>query len=134
MRTDAPAAEALSRRNSTSHYSSKRRKRTRSTIAKGVLLALLAVLLAGGLWVWSYVHRINQKLSTGVNQDLLSILAESENPGDPFYVLLLGVDKSEERAETDGEEYFNYRADTIILARIDPKNVKVTLVSIPRDT
>ena len=134
VRTDAPAATALSRSNSAAHYASKRRKRSRSLFLRGALLVLVSILLAGGLWLWSYVHRINQKLSTGVNQDLLSILAESENPGDPFYMLLLGVDKSEERAETDGAEYWNYRADTIILARIDPKNVKVTLVSIPRDT
>lgn len=134
VRTDAPAATALSRSNSAAHYASKHRKRSRSLFLRGVLLVLVSILLAGGLWVWSYIHRINQKLSTGVNQDLQSILAESENPGDPFYMLLLGVDKGEERVETDGEEYWNYRADTIILARIDPQDVKVTLVSIPRDT
>lgn len=132
--TDAPAAQALSRSNSAAHYASKRRRRSTTGIIRGALLALLAVLVVGGIWGWTYINRINQKLSSGVNQDLLSILAESENPGEPFYMLLLGVDKSEQRAETDGEEYYNYRADTIILARIDPRNVKVTLVSIPRDT
>ena len=33
-----------------------------------------------------------------------------------------------------GDSDANFRADTIILARVDPKNKKITLISIPRDT
>ena len=60
----------------------------------------------------------------------------------PFYMLLLGVDSNE--ARLDGSEVGdvgaygagqeNYRTDTMILARVDPGNKKVTLVSIHRDT
>ncbi len=55
---------------------------------------------------------------------------------DPFYMLLLGVDKSEQRAESAeyGQDSSNYRTDSIMLARIDPKQKQVTLVSIHRDT
>ena len=49
-------------------------------------------------------------------------------------MLLLGVDKSDERASEWGDSTSSFRSDTIILARIDPPAQKVTLVSIPRDT
>ena len=48
-------------------------------------------------------------------------------------MLLIGIDRSEYREETN--EYDGaYRSDTLILTRVDPKNKKVTLVSIYRDT
>ena len=50
------------------------------------------------------------------------------------HMLLLGVDEDDARDESWGSSQANYRSDTIILARIDPKNQKITLVSIPRDT
>lgn len=133
--TEAEGADsALSRSNSVARYSAMRRRGTRRNILRGILVVLLVALLGFGGLAWAYINNINKRLTAGANQDLLSILAERDKPSDPFYMLLLGVDKSEQRAESDGEEYWNYRADTIILARIDPQDVKVTLVSIPRDT
>ena len=128
------ASSALSRNNSVAHYSAMRRRGMRRTILRSILVVLLVGLLGFGGLAWAYINNINQRLTAGANQDLLSILAERDKPSDPFYMLLLGVDKGEERVEEEGEEYWNYRADTIILARIDPQDVKVTLVSIPRDT
>lgn len=128
------ASSPLSRNNSVAHYSAMRRKGTRRTILRSILVVFLVALLGFGGLAWAYINNINQRLTAGANQDLLSILAERDKPSDPFYMLLLGVDKGEERVEEEGEEYWNYRADTIILARIDPQDVKVTLVSIPRDT
>ena len=131
---NGPTAEDLSRDNSLSRYSSKRRSRGRRIIIRSVIIAFAALVVVGVTAALAYINDINTKLSSGVTEELLATLSERAEPDDPFYMLLLGVDKSEERAESDGEEYWNFRADTIILARIDPKEVKVTLVSIPRDT
>ena len=48
-------------------------------------------------------------------------------------MLLIGADKSEDR-EASGEYGGAYRTDSMILARVDPKEKEVTLISIPRDT
>jgi len=81
------------------------------------------------------VSSINSRLSTGIDSSLRSTLSATSN-GNPFYMLLLGIDKDEDRAE--GTEYGSsdsaYRSDSIMLVRIDPTNKKVTLVSIHRDT
>jgi LCP family protein required for cell wall assembly len=69
-----------------------------------------------------------------VDSDLRDTLTQTSDE-EPFYMLLLGIDKDEERADSSqyGEDDSAYRTDTIILARIDPTNKKVTLISIPRD-
>lgn len=132
--TGVASNDALSRDNAVAHYSRMRRRRTRRAILRGILIVILVALLGFGGLAWAYINNINKRLTAGANEDLLTILSERDKPSDPFYMLLLGVDKSEQRAEEEGSEYWNYRADTIILARIDPRDVKVTLVSIPRDT
>lgn len=124
----------LSRSSAASYYASRHRGRVFRSTLRAILTAAVVAVIALGVYAWAYVSSINQKLTKGANEDLLSVLAERDKPGDPFYMLLLGVDKGEELTEEYGEEYWNYRADTIILARIDPQEVKVTLVSIPRDT
>ena len=48
-------------------------------------------------------------------------------------MLLMGTDKSEDR-DASGEFGDAYRSDSMMLARIDPQQKKVTLVSIERDT
>jgi len=50
--------------------------------------------------------------------------AESQNDG--FYVLIVGTDSR--------DDDYTGRSDVLILARVDPTNATVTLVSIPRDT
>ncbi len=101
----------------------------------GVLIGIAIVLLAGVGAVAAYVHNINTKLTKNVDKNLVSELTATE-PGDPFYMLLLGTDRDEERAESSeyGSDDSAYRSDSIMLVRIDPKNVKVTMVSIHRDT
>ena len=59
------------------------------------------------------------------NQKLHDALVAQESTEQPFYVLLLGLDKENQGAS---------RSDAIIVARIDPSNAKITMVSIPRDT
>lgn len=55
---------------------------------------------------------------------------------DPFYVLIIGNDSREGTVSISDPYYADGagRSDTMMLARIDPNNYQVTLVSIPRDT
>ncbi len=104
------------------------------SIIKRVLISLgiiVAVGVAVGAIIFNSLPQFNK-----VNDDGLSAALTQEAPGDPFYMLLLGIDKSEIRANVlgEGDDYHNYRADTIILARVDPKTPRLTLVSIHRDT
>ena len=55
---------------------------------------------------------------------------------DPFYVLIVGNDSragTVDAKEGDSDRGPAY-SDTIILTRVDPRDCKITLVSIPRDT
>ena len=131
-RVDAPNEYS---RTNVERYSGKRRKRTtRRNILRGIAIALVVVLVGGGtaaaLWINGVQNRMNnrQVITPELQQSLASSSDDNTpaEPNDPYYVLLLGTDGRP--GETD------YRADTIILARIDPPNKRVTLLSIPRDT
>ena len=119
-----------------SSYARKRQSRNRKVVLRGVLIGILCVVLAGGTAVAAYLMNINTQLSSGLDQETKDLLADSVQYDDPFYMLLLGVDKSEERMESDeyGADESNYRSDTIILARVDPKAQTITLLSLHRDT
>ena len=82
-----------------------------------------------------YAGVIQGKLGFGLDSDLFAALTKV-NRGDPFYALLLGIDKDQERANSKafGPSDAAYRADSLMLARIDPKQDQVTLISIHRDT
>ena len=114
-------------------YTEKRRKKSRGRALKVALVAVLAVVVgavvAGAAYIMDINNRLTEDLPEEVRQQLVAV-----DPQEPFYMLLLGVDKSEERSGEWGSSTANFRADTIILARIDPPAQKVTLVSIPRDT
>ncbi len=109
-----------------------RKKRKRKRILIGVLCGLLTLCLGCFAFAVVYINNINSNLKQGVGADLLSALMPTDTPTDPFYVLLLGTDGSAERtAEGDGDAF---RSDSMMLARIDPKDKKCAIVSIPRDT
>ena len=131
----APSASDLSRGNALAYYGSRRRRPRLSRGLRAALITVASVFLVSGIALAAYVAHINAKINGNVSSDLLSVLTDAQD-NEPFYALLLGIDKDEERAQ--GSEYGSdssaYRTDTIILARVDPKNKKVTLVSIPRDT
>ncbi|MDO4443218.1 MAG: LCP family protein [Slackia sp.] len=97
-----------------------------------VLVLLLAVggVAFGGIM---YVNSISDKLHQDVDEDLMQVLsAEQAAPGEPFYMLVMGVDRSEERL-TQGD-MDTFRSDSMILTRVDPVQKSVSLVSIERDT
>ena len=118
------------------YHSSNKKKSNRRIVVIAVLSVFLLLVVSFGLAAWLYVSNINSKLSENVTDELRDQLVQKE-AGDPFYLLLLGVDKDQGRIE-DTENYgadeHNYRSDSIMVCRIDPKDVKVSMVSIHRDT
>ena len=133
-RSRTAGAHAASRSEGASAYANRRRKKRRGRVLRVVLVTLLVALVGVGTAAAAYIAHINSALSSNVSDDLRAQLSEPVQQSDPFYMLLLGVDKSEARAEDWGGDASNFRSDTIILARIDAPAQKVTLVSIPRDT
>jgi LCP family protein required for cell wall assembly len=132
--SDIDASDEYSRDN-VERYSNKRRKHSlRRSVLRGVIIALVVVLVCGGVAFAMWINNVQTRMNNGqvITPELQQSLADTtqdstpSEPNDPYYVLLLGTDGRP--GETD------YRADTIILARIDPPNKRVTLLSIPRDT
>ena len=132
------STDAYSRDSSVDRYARTRRKRKRLGGLRVFLIVLfLAILGAGGVAL-AYMNNLSGKLNSGIDSALRSNLKETV-AGDPFYVLLMGVDKSQSRtsgaeASLYGDSDADFRADSIILARIDPSQKQVTLVSLHRDT
>ena len=106
-------------------------KKHATKIIVGILIFLLALLLALGGGFYLYMQKISQDLNAEVQEELSASLIEPDRPDDPFYMLLIGNDHSKEREATMGE---NARSDSMILARVDPLKPQVTLISIQRDT
>ena len=106
----------------------------KKTILQRTLITI-GIIVAVGVAVGAFIFNSLPQFNT-VNDEGLSTELTREAPGDPFYMLLLGIDKSGIRANVlgQGDDYHNYRADTIILARGDPKTPRLTLISIHRDT
>ncbi|MDO4502836.1 MAG: LCP family protein [Coriobacteriia bacterium] len=115
-------------------YSQTRKSRGRKKIltTAGVIALILVLVCAGA--GFAFVSSIGGKLNKGVNDDLLSALADTARPEDPFYMLLLGVDKSQSREKSDKYAGDSFRSDSMILTRVDPQERKVTMVSLHRDT
>ena len=108
----------------------KRRKRVfRKQVVVRSLLGVLATvfvaaLVGAAIWYVNVQAQLNN--SQVITAELRQTLQEPSAPSDPYYVLLLGTDGRPGETE--------YRADSIILARVDPIHKRVTMLSIPRDT
>lgn len=140
-------------------------RRKRRHIKRGILIAVLAIVLVAVVGsaasAAGFIGSISSRMHRGIDDSTRAMLASQQADAKakaagtlteagaqlpanwedttPFYMLLLGIDKSYNRTEgSESENYGNddslFRADTIILARIDPGNKQVTLVSIHRDT
>ena len=132
---DAQGAPQPYSRTSLDHYASARTKRKAKGAVRAVVITIIAVLALGCTVAFAYFSSISSKLNEGIDSALRGQLTETAS-GDPFYMLLIGIDKSWDRAESAeyGADDAAYRTDSILLARIDPSNKQVTLVSIHRDT
>lgn len=128
-RPSVGASTRIYSRDNIARYSERARQRRRGRMVKrGILTALIVVLLSGigaaGLWFAQVLGNLGG--NGYINNQLRQILVDSNVAKDPFYMLLLGTDGR------PGEE--QYRSDSIILARIDPIEKRAMLISIPRDT
>lgn len=106
----------------------KRKKRRKGLkIFLIILAAILVICLGIGIAVALWLNSVSDsmKMSDQDQAALNGVLTES-SVNDPYYVLLLGSDARESDVAS--------RSDTMILARVDARAGKVTLVSIPRDT
>lgn len=127
------SADQLSRSAGVRAYTSRKKpkhKHTKLKIAAGILTAVLVSIIVVVAW---YINDINQRLGEGISDEVRAQLTDVSDQ-EPFYMLLLGVDKNQDRAEDWGDDTSNFRSDTIILARVAPKEKRLTLISIPRDT
>lgn len=128
-RTSSSTASRIYSRDNVARYAERSRQRRRGRIIRRTVLGVLVAFLvtagtATALWFNSIVSRLSD--AGIITPELQAVLVDSDVAREPFYMLLLGTDGR------PGET--SYRADTIILARIDPKQQHVTLISIPRDT
>lgn len=126
--------DASSRRSSSTHgHSTKASGKKKGRIVKRVVLTLLALVLFAGIGAAVYINMISGNLHKDLTQEVRDALVKTEYSKEPFYMLLLGTDESQERAAE--EEYGgSFRSDSMMLVRIDCPNKKVTLVSLERDT
>ena len=117
-----------SRNNVARYHKRAARKGVRKGVVAVIVIALLAALGGTAFAAVNWVKSLDERLHNEevVDDELRAVLTEPAAPSDPYYVLLLGTDG---RA---GEE--DFRADTIILVRVDPPNKRLTMLSIPRDT
>lgn len=101
---------------------------------KTILLIVAAVVLIAVIGISVYTCNVSNRLHEGVDQSLRNALVKTDLANEPFYMLLMGTDGSLERDEDPDYAGGEYRSDSIMLARIDPVDKKVALVSIHRDT
>jgi len=115
------------------NYTEVRKRRRRRSILKRCLVAVLALVLVGAGGAFAYVMHLQSNMNDGMTPELLSVL-ERAPAGDPFYMVLMGTDASTERMTGDEFAGDNFRTDSLMLARIDPRDQKVAVVSLMRDT
>ncbi|HEY5507019.1 MAG TPA: LCP family protein [Coriobacteriia bacterium] len=105
------------------------RRRRRLTITIATLIGIL--LVGGAIAAYAYVRVIGNKINGAYNSDFATqqALAPGQQtasaPGDPFYMVLMGSDQRGTVIE---------RSDSLMVARVDPKNKKISIISIPRDS
>ncbi|WP_232050915.1 LCP family protein [Arabiibacter massiliensis] len=128
-----PSQTPTPRRISRAEYVHARRQRRRRTML--IALAVIAVLVLGGAGAaFAYYSTLSGNLHEGVDDDLRAALVDTDLAREPFYLLLMGTDGSDDRAASAEYAGDQFRSDSIILTRIDPVDKKVTMVSLHRDT
>jgi len=104
----------------------RRRHRTKKImVGVGIgLMICVALAAAGGFAYWKYIENRLNKNITGTkklnNLDLTKVGSQ-----EPYNLLIMGYDKR--KGDTQ------YRSDTMLLARVDPKKKKIWMISLPRD-
>lgn len=127
---NAPTVQRVSQRD----YSNVRKRRKRKKRALVALAVVAALCLGGAGAAFAYYQVLSGNLHAGIDSDIGDVLVPTDLAGEPFYVLLMGTDASSDREASEEFAGDQFRSDSIMLARIDPQNKKVTLVSLLRDT
>lgn len=116
-------------------YAARRKRGRGKKIAIGVIVAVLVVVIGAGTAAGLYLKGINDQLNRGDKSDseisaIDKVLTGFKNKAfnQPFYVMLIGTDETEDSQEE------THRSDTNIVVRVDPTKNQATMVSIPRDT
>lgn len=123
-----------SRKYAKDSYTSESHKRVkRRRIIKIALIAVLVLILGLGAAACAFMYKVQSNMQQGLDRELLSVLDPTVG-GEPFYMLLMGVDGSYERGADEQNDNAGTRSDSMILARIDPENKTVTMISLARDT
>jgi LCP family protein required for cell wall assembly len=104
----------------------RRRKRVLITIATVVVLLLVGIVAGAFAVVHNFGVKINQVTNSDPELGKLLQSGQASAPGDPFYMVLMGSDTR------PGET--QQRSDSLMVARVDPKNKKIQIISIPRDS
>ncbi len=108
----------------------KQRSQRRKKVAIGCAWLFTLFVIAGVAAALIFLNDVGRRINEDVEVDpaVADALdtAAPEQRGEPFYMIIMGVDNRE------GETVA--RSDTLIVARIDPQQQAATLISIPRDT
>lgn len=116
-------------------YSKGRRRKKRKRVLLGVLAVVMVLVLGGAGAAFAYINKVETNMNEEITPEIKEALeAPAAYDGGTFYMLLMGTDKSKERDQTAQYAGDNYRSDSMILARVDPENKKVTMISLHRDT
>src|SRR5918994_2577742 len=111
--------------------------RKKGVAGPAIIVVILGAIGGYGLW---YYYSLQ-----GDIQEPIPEVEPPEDPEEPFNALLVGSDSREglteeeqdrlgaQDVEADGTVISGERADTVILARIDPESNKVIMVQFPRD-
>lgn len=105
---------------------SQRRKRVLIGCAWAAALLIVVAVAATLIFLNNVANRMQSDTKGSPAVDTALEAPKPKQPGEPFYMVIMGVDNRE------GETVA--RSDTLIVARIDPEKKTATLVSIPRDT
>lgn len=104
----------------------KRRKHRGRRIAALVGIITAAVILIAIAGAAAYYFHLQNSVQKGMSkQKKLELNLAKVGEQDPYNLLIMGFDKRKGDAQ--------YRSDTMLLARIDPKKKQVWLISLPRD-
>lgn len=103
----------------------RRRALKRAALVSATLIGVLMV--AGVAAAFMFVQSLERDLRSEFTADVRVVESlTKKEPKEPFNILLLGSDaRSDEEAA---------RADTIIVARVDPEEQRIWMISVPRDT
>ncbi len=115
-------------------------RRSRHSKGKKIWLIIFSIVAIVALIVLGISAKLYFDLSGSIKETYESVERQQQseknrrtapvdlNKQEPFSVLLLGIDTGDQGRTEQG------RSDTMMVATVNPKNNKTTLVSIPRDT